>query len=101
MTVIAKVPSVHVAQIRLMQIPDLFGEACVRLSRAANQPAIDVACLESEEVPRNKVCLHFDTKRHGRILVRHHPRDFEAVNTLLQQTGMKLSGVEVFDRKSE
>ncbi len=96
-----KVASVNVAKIRLMAIREDLPWAIEKLSRIEVIPALDLACLESDNVPLNSLFVYFDPTVRGRVMVRHHRDDWEAVNTLLVECGMKLSGFNVVGRNSQ
>jgi hypothetical protein len=95
-----KVPSVNVAKIRLMAIREDLPRAIEKLGRIEVIPALELACLESDHVTRNSLFVYFDPTVRGRVMVRHHRDDWEAVNTLLNEGGMKLKSFEVLNREA-
>lgn len=84
---VAKQHNVDLAEFGIASFRIDFPAAIDRLCLKALVKPVDIACRESRQVPRNRVFVYFDPVKAGRVMVRHHPEDFEAVNTLVRECG--------------
>ena len=94
---VARRYNVKIAEIGLANFREDFPTAIDRLSMLVVANPVDIACSASHKVKRNRVFVYFHPTKPGRLVVRHHPEDFEAVNTLIRDSGNPFVAFETVD----
>lgn len=84
---VAQQHNVKIAEFGIANFRTDFPAAIDRLSLLTAVKPVDIACSTSHQVGRNRVFIYFHPTQLGRVMVRHHPDDFEAVNTLIRECG--------------
>jgi hypothetical protein len=100
---VAKIPQVDVAVIRISKMREDFARAIHKLAEKttlspAELAAAEVRCFESPDAKLNRAYIYLDPKVRGRIIVRHHHDDFEAVNDKIRQCGSRFTNFNILDR---